>query len=340
MRKNRNCEMSSVKDQNAVFWTRYVPGWDRTGSAKEGTPEFHKSAMDYRYASEPYLEGFFQRILKPGYASLEVGCGIGCDVATFASRGLAATGLDYSPENASLSQLGLDAFNLPGLAIAGDAEQLPFPDNSFDIVWSWGVLHHTPKTQLSIDEVYRVLRPGGQAAIGLYHKGYQYLYMLAAYAAGFRWLRQDLQSYLSWRYDKTPLSQFFSRAEMRHMFRRFLNVDIEVTTYGGIQYHPILKHVWRAFQLCPFLLCRLGSFIIAFATKPGDAPPLLKAPSPCCPVCKGVLKNEVGGLRCLDVSCGATYPLHKGRIPVLHPQGQEVCRRWLEDWKSGPPPNI
>src|SRR6185312_8029573 len=63
-----------------------------------------------------------------------------------------------------------ELFNLPGTFHVADAERLDFPDNSFDIVYSHGVLHHTPDTAGAIREVHRVLRPGGRALVMLYHR--------------------------------------------------------------------------------------------------------------------------------------------------------------------------
>ena len=64
---------------------------------------------------------------------------MGSELRTFSRVGLKVTGLDYSPENAHRSKIGLEVFNLQGRVVAGDAECLPFLDESFDLVYSWGV---------------------------------------------------------------------------------------------------------------------------------------------------------------------------------------------------------
>ena len=70
----------------------------------------------------------------------------------------------------SITQRRFQLGGLEGRLIQGDAEDLPFADGSFDLVYSHGVLHHTPNTPRTIREVHRVLAPGGRAVIMLYHR--------------------------------------------------------------------------------------------------------------------------------------------------------------------------
>jgi ubiquinone/menaquinone biosynthesis C-methylase UbiE len=108
-----------------------------------------------------------------GAKVLEIGCGAGSHSALFAARSTVVVALDLATERAAATQ---NKFRLLGAsaqhsaALAGDAEHLPFADNSFDIVYSNGVLHHTPDTAGAIREVWRVLKPGGRAVIMLYCK--------------------------------------------------------------------------------------------------------------------------------------------------------------------------
>jgi SAM-dependent methyltransferase len=68
------------------------------------------------------------------------------------------------------SRRRLELFGLSSAIVVGDAEALDFPDESFDMVYSWGVLHQSPDTSKAVSEVYRVLKPGGVAKIMIYHK--------------------------------------------------------------------------------------------------------------------------------------------------------------------------
>ena len=108
-----------------------------------------------------------------GKQVLEIGCGAGGHSALFARHGAVMTSVDITPARVQSTQR---KFEILGDAAAGckamqaDAENLPFEDSAFDIVYSNGVLHHTHDTEKAIAEVYRVLKPGGKAVIMLYCK--------------------------------------------------------------------------------------------------------------------------------------------------------------------------
>lgn len=106
----------------------------------------------------------------PGGALLEVGCGLGTDLVALARRGLAVTGIDLAPSVAALARQHLRAYGLPGEVLAGNAEGLCFPDGSFDVVYSSGVLQHLPDIRRAVAEIHRVLRPGGLAVVIVYHR--------------------------------------------------------------------------------------------------------------------------------------------------------------------------
>jgi len=88
----------------------------------------------------------------------------------FALNGADYTGVDLTEAALEATRKHFEVMGLRGMFLKENAEQLSFPDGSFDWVFSHGVLHHTPKPQIAVNEVYRVLKPGGRAIIMLYHK--------------------------------------------------------------------------------------------------------------------------------------------------------------------------
>lgn len=123
-----------------------------------------------RYELEPYIPGFARFREGAGKSVLEIGVGMGADHLEWAkSRPARLVGIDLTPRAVehTRTRLGLSGFT-PDVQVA-NAERLPFADASFDVVYSWGVLHHTPDTPAAMREVLRVLKPGGVARIMIYN---------------------------------------------------------------------------------------------------------------------------------------------------------------------------
>jgi SAM-dependent methyltransferase len=102
---------------------------------------------------------------------LEIGCGIATDGLEFAKNGARYVGVDLTPDAIEMAKERFQLFNVPGTFHVVNAENgLPFPNDSFDHVYSFGVIHHSPNTEAIVDEMYRVLRPGGTLTVMLYNR--------------------------------------------------------------------------------------------------------------------------------------------------------------------------
>jgi len=119
-----------------------------------------------------------------GLSLLEVGFGQGTDLVQFANSGAKCSGIDYTPTHFDLAKLNFKLRGLEADLRLGDAANMPFEDNSFDRVYSTGVLHHTPDIEKCIDEVYRVLKPGGTFVMSLYHKDSLFHYYTKVFLDG------------------------------------------------------------------------------------------------------------------------------------------------------------
>ncbi|WP_200251379.1 class I SAM-dependent methyltransferase [Lamprobacter modestohalophilus] len=150
-----NQEKADVRD----FWDRascgeelYLAGEDR---------QAYQAQADTRYALEPYIPEFAGFNTARGLRVLEIGVGLGADHQRFAQAGAVLSGIDLTERAVEHTRRRLAVFGLASDLAVGDAENLQFPDESFDLVYSWGVLHHSPDMPKAIAEVWRVLKRGG-----------------------------------------------------------------------------------------------------------------------------------------------------------------------------------
>lgn len=115
---------------------------------------------------------------------LEIGVGQGSHAHLIAPRAKSFTGIDLTLAASGMTRQRFAAFQLPGRILEMDAERMDFPDNSFDFIWSWGVIHHSANTLQILREMHRVLRPGGTATVMVYHRSFWRYYVVDAILNG------------------------------------------------------------------------------------------------------------------------------------------------------------
>ena len=160
---------AAYKQATVEQWTA-DPCGEVVASGETGTRAYFEALERSRVDYGPWMEDQLGYAGTAGLDVLDVGCGQGIDLARYARGGANVTGLDLTPRHVELARAHLAAFGLPGTVVQGDAEELPFADDSFDRVSSNGVLHHTPNIETALREIRRVLRPGGEARIIVYNR--------------------------------------------------------------------------------------------------------------------------------------------------------------------------
>ena len=263
--------MSDVKKKTIDHWTSVPIGTQTTGFAArhdQFTREYFEEHARFRYeVYAPWLASVARFEAYPGQSILEVGCGMGTDLLEYARNGAGVVGLDLTPRHLELAQRRFSLFDQDGLFVNGDAEHLCFRNDSFDFVFSNGVLHHTPDTQRAVDEIHRVLKPGGEALILLYHQRSLHYYLHILLESGSkRFLRHvlDGKRLSDFSYAKVlsastdgelnPLTKVYSRRQGRALMRRFSTVEAEVYhlnrgdfPFSGIVPPPVLRSLARSF---------------------------------------------------------------------------------------------
>lgn len=123
-----------------------------------------------RYELQPHIPDILSKIDWHGKRVLEIGTGVGTDARDIIGRGGIYTGINIDRGSTDLTSQALRSFSLPGVVMQGNATSLDFPDGTFDVVYSFGVLHHIPEAEKAVAEIYRVLRPGGELLVMLYNR--------------------------------------------------------------------------------------------------------------------------------------------------------------------------
>ncbi len=156
-------------DQVRRYWNERIHDLEMT-THPVGSREFFADLDDYRFDKLRYLPELVDFGGFAGQRLLEVGCGIGTDLARFAGGGAIVTGLDLSQTAIDLATTNFAGLGLRGDLRVADGEALPFPDASFDVVYGHGVLQYAVRPDRLVAEAHRVLAPGGQAIFMVYNR--------------------------------------------------------------------------------------------------------------------------------------------------------------------------
>ena len=135
------------------------------------SPEFFKKYREFRYKKTHHLNTYIDWEGAKGKDVLEIGLGIGSDGTRWAAQARSYTGVDLTNEAVEATKIHLGLHKLTGTVEQGNAESLQFKDGSFNLVYSHGVIHHTPDIDRALSEINRVLKPDGEVILMLYAKG-------------------------------------------------------------------------------------------------------------------------------------------------------------------------
>lgn len=207
-------EKQNVKD----FWNTASCGEEIY--LKDFTKEDYAYQAKCRYELEPQIE-FANFPQFKGKKTVEIGVGLGADHQQLAEAGAILSGIDLTERAIGHTKRRFELFGLQSNLQTADAENLPFDEASFDAVYSWGVIHHSPNTQQAVNEIHRVLKENGLAKIMIYSKYSIIGYML--------WFRYGLLALKPWRnldyiyhhYLESPGTKAYSYAEARKLLSNF-----------------------------------------------------------------------------------------------------------------------
>lgn len=265
METSRNEGMkSAVRD----FWNVQSCDTQVAGSTRFSL-EYFEEIERFRYRDQPFIHSFAQFTRYRGKRVLEVGVGAGTDFTQWLRAGARATGVDLTPEAIANMTRRRAVYELPEPEELreADAEKLPFSADSFDLVYSFGVLHHSPDTVQAVREAVRVTRPGGEVKLMLYNR--RSIYVLN------QWVKHALMRGRPWRGLKwilanrveSPGTRGYTRRELKSLLAsaglEHVRIHTEPTSADWLSAaaFPPLNRLYR-------LMLRLAGQ--TFAWHPGD----------------------------------------------------------------------
>jgi SAM-dependent methyltransferase len=263
-----------LKEEIRNFWdsdpcgTRYLEGWD-----------YFDAHARARYQLEPYIPEFAQFASARGLRVLEIGVGMGADYLEWLKAGSKATGVDLSSASLAQAQRRCELAGYQTDLRLADAEKLPYSDDTFDVVYSYGVMHHSPNTSRCLQEAWRVLKPDGQVRLMLYHHPSLTGIMLWLRYGVFRSksLREVVYNHL-----ESPGTKSFTKDEVLSLMSGFDNIIMrQVFSPGDLLLNrpsqrfqnPLYRLIWSLFprSLARRFCRKLGLFLLVTAQKPASA---------------------------------------------------------------------
>jgi len=253
--------------------------WNKTPCGEQygdkATLDYFLSVERYRYEEyAPWMKPFFQFSKYGNKKILEIGYGQGTDLCQFALADAECFGVDITEKHYNLAKKNLELRGLKASLYLTDASKLPFEDEMFDVVYSFGVLHHTPDTIRCISEAHRVLKPGGEFIVALYHK-YSAFYLFSVLLVngllkgklrklGYMGLLSTIEKGADGLKIK-PLVKLYSPHEIRIMLSDFSKVSLFVKHLDKAHF-SIFARIVPSF-LIPLLEKKMGWYVIAKVIK-------------------------------------------------------------------------
>jgi SAM-dependent methyltransferase/glycosyltransferase involved in cell wall biosynthesis len=240
------------KDAAQEQWDNNPCGSQYATGGQPQSRKWFREIESYRYNEyAPWMPETMEFDKYSGKEVLEIGGGLGTDLAQFAANGARVTDVDLSAGHLELARKNLMLRGLSGAFVHHDAEDLPFADNTFDLVYCNGMLHHTPNTARVVDEIRRVLKPEGRAIVMVYAQNSWHFWVQIVLRFGIfrRTLeRRSLGDIMSETVELSstnsrPLVKVYPKCRLRSLFSDFANVQIIQRQLTPAEFPPGMRWI-------------------------------------------------------------------------------------------------
>jgi len=205
----------------------------RHSTSQVGTRQYFDEVEKRKYFVEPHIPKFAEFEKWRGKKVLEIGCGIGTDTINFARAGAQVTAMEISEESLNLTRQRAKVYGLEDKIkfYHANAEELSkvIPIESYDLIYSFGVIHHTPSPENVIDEIKHYTKPGTTVKIMVYYRySWKVFWILLTQGKGAFWRTKELVAKNSEAQTGCPITWTYSSKDIRRLLKGFKITDISI----------------------------------------------------------------------------------------------------------------
>jgi len=264
-KKRVNMKNEQLKQRVRNYWNKKSCGTEYTDQ-KKFSKEYFQDVENLRYSIEPEIFSFAQFTRFSGKKVLEVGVGAGTDFLQWVRAGAHAHGIDLTQEAIDNVKARLDLYGLQAHDVrVADAEQLPYPENFFDCVYSWGVIHHSPDMERCLQEIIRVTKKGGTMKLMIYNRRSLFAFYRYLLAGLFKGKPFQTISTVLYNHQESPGTKAYTRKEIKKILStcpvKITRLNARVTNHD-LLYYKAKPFRWLAYiAACLCGLNRVGWFM-------------------------------------------------------------------------------
>ncbi|SRR5579883_2434675 len=248
-----------------------------------GTREYFDEVEARKHFVEPHIPTFAEFERWDGKKVLEIGCGIGTAMINFARSGAQVTAVDLSDESLKLAKQRAEVYDLNDRInfYHGNAEELNqwLPPETYDLVYSFGVIHHTPHPERVIEQIRHYVKPGSTIKIMVYYRySWKVLWIVLTYGKGQFWRINELVARYSEAQEGCPVTYIYSKQEAKELLQGFDVIDMQVDhifpyyipDYKQYKYTKVWYFRWMPQPLFRWLEKTFGWHLCVTARVPSE----------------------------------------------------------------------